>query len=186
MCGLARLSFHAWYSEPPYTKSPVIIHCHRPVYSTNSVLFQNLVSSLPPPGGLPTLRPPLPPVIPAGHGTVFAPTLFCVFFTIAYSYIYIVPITRASLCPAHPLSHKLFKGRGMDSSAEPGALSYYLNYTKLPWEQRPSLNLDKVPGSLDYCRASLVLGTRPLLVTLNPGVSSFMVRCNGNNSLFFF
>lgn len=99
--------------------------------------------------------------------------------------IYIVPITRAWLCSAPSTEPQALQGQ-RHGGAEPGALSYYLSYTKLRWEQRPSLNLDEVPGSLDYCRASLVLGTRPLLVTWNSAVSSFMVRCYGSNSLLFF
>lgn len=79
-----------------------------PIYSTNSLLFQILISSLPTPGGLPTLaHAPHTPTCWAVR-LYLLPHSSVSFCTIVYSHIYIVPITRAWLCPAHPLNHKPF------------------------------------------------------------------------------
>lgn len=84
--GPACLSFLCLVLIRGFLKPPQHLHTHQvpltissplPVYSTTSPFFQNLISSLPPPRGLPTSAR-LPPT-PLAHRTVFVPALLCVF-----------------------------------------------------------------------------------------------------------
>lgn len=147
--GLLRVSTH--------TKSPIIISCTLPVNSTSSLFFQNLISSLSPPGGLPTLAHPPQP---AGSHTVF-PHSSVSFCTSVYSDIYIVSITRVLVVPCLPqwatsysraeasrtwassweLAQCTWGSRLVSwySHAEPRVLSCHSDYTKPDWEQGPSL-----------------------------------------------